>query len=118
MHILDKPPFVKFCESIPVNGIGRDGKIGSIRTPFQGQGKKFTELQREAEAGPEDCTPLTFYSPIHLANSHLCLLEMNDSERVFRHYDSLAATATINGTEWTSIGALVEAQSFSWMLRP
>ncbi|EED22537.1 hypothetical protein TSTA_060320 [Talaromyces stipitatus ATCC 10500] len=108
MQVADRPPFVKFSECIPVNDIGRHGRMRSIKKPFQIWAKKIAELRREAEHGLEDCRPLTFFSPICKENSHFTLLEINDGEKVIRHYDSLAAPTTINGTKKTSIAALVE----------
>ena len=111
MHISDRPPFVHFHESIPVDHIGRHGQIRPIKKPFQAWVKNIAQLRREAETRPEGCTPLTFYSPINHTNSHFTLLEINDGEKVIRHYDSMAAPTTIDGTEKTRIAALVEVRS-------
>ncbi|EED20488.1 hypothetical protein TSTA_037090 [Talaromyces stipitatus ATCC 10500] len=80
MHVSDRPPFVKFSESIPVNVIGRHGRMRSIKKPFKAWAKKIAELRREAEDGPEDCRPLTFFSPVCQENSHFTLLEINDTQ--------------------------------------
>lgn len=61
MHIADRPAFIHFCESIPVDDIGRHGRMRSSKRPFQGWMKKIAELRRKAELGPEGHhTPLIF----------------------------------------------------------
>uniref|UniRef100_A0A093UXU9 Carboxyl-terminal PDZ ligand of neuronal nitric oxide synthase protein n=1 Tax=Talaromyces marneffei PM1 TaxID=1077442 RepID=A0A093UXU9_TALMA len=56
----------------------------------------------------EGTTPLIFYSPIHHTNSHFTLLEIDDGEKVIRHYDLLAEPTTINSMKKTRIATLVE----------
>ena len=49
--------------------------------------------------------------PIHHTNSHFTLLEIDDGEKVIRHYDSLAEPTTISSTKKTRIATLVEVSS-------
>jgi Ulp1 protease family, C-terminal catalytic domain len=109
MHISDRPSSIKFSESIPVNYTGSDGQVRPTTKPFQAWAKSIAQLRREAEA--ESCTPLIFFCPIYSNESHFTLLEINDSEKAIRHYDSLATLTTIGGTEKTRIAALVEVES-------
>jgi hypothetical protein len=113
MHIADRPAFVHFRESIPVNNIRRHGQIRSIQKPFEAWVEEIAELRSKAEVGPEGHPPLTFYSPIHHSNSHFTLLEIDDGEKVIRHYDSLAEPTTIHGTKKTRTATLVEVNSHS-----
>ncbi|EEA19289.1 hypothetical protein PMAA_000890 [Talaromyces marneffei ATCC 18224] len=109
MHIADRPAFVHFRESIPVNDIGRHGRMRSIKKPFEAWAQEMAGLRRKAELGPAGHhTPLIFYSPIHHTDSHFTLLEIDDGEKVIRHYDSLAERTTIHGTKKTRIATLVE----------
>lgn len=110
MHIADRPASVHFRESIPVNDIGRHGRMRSIKKPFKAWVEEITELRRKAEVGPEGHNPLIFYSPIHHTNSHFTLLEIDDDKKMIRHYDSLAEPTTVNGTKKTRIATLVEVR--------
>jgi hypothetical protein len=56
----------------------------------------------------EDSMPLIFYCPVNHKNSHFILLEINDSERAIRHYDSQAPPTARDGTEKTRVAYLVE----------
>jgi hypothetical protein len=76
----------------------------SIKRPFQAWVKKITMFRREAQ----DTTPLIFYCPVNHNNSHFTLLEVNDSEKAIRHYDSQAPLTARNGTKKTRVAALVE----------
>ncbi|OKL55222.1 hypothetical protein UA08_09507 [Talaromyces atroroseus] len=104
MHISDRPDFVRYGESVPLDTIGRHGQPRSIKQPFQAWVKQIAVFRKEAEGS----TPLIFYCPVNHNNSHFTLLEVNDSEKVIRHYDSLAPVTAINGTKKTRIAALVE----------
>ncbi|KUL81575.1 hypothetical protein ZTR_09850 [Talaromyces verruculosus] len=104
MHISDRPDYVRFGESIPLDSIGRHGQMRPIKRPFQAWVKKITTFRREAQ----DTTPLIFYCPINHNNSHFTLLEVNDSEKAIRHYDSQAPLTARNGTKKTRVAALVE----------
>ncbi|KAF4979500.1 hypothetical protein F66182_17281, partial [Fusarium sp. NRRL 66182] len=61
MHIADRPAWVYFRESIPVNDIGRHGRMRSIKKPFKSWAKEIVELRRKAEG----TVPLLFYAPVH-----------------------------------------------------
>uniref|UniRef100_A0A093VIS8 Ubiquitin-like protease family profile domain-containing protein n=1 Tax=Talaromyces marneffei PM1 TaxID=1077442 RepID=A0A093VIS8_TALMA len=104
MYISDRPDFVRFGESIPLDSIGRHGQMRSIKRPFQAWAGKIAMFRREAEKS----TPLIFYCPVNHDNSHFTLLEVNDSEKVIRHYDSQAPLTAMNGTKKTRVAALVE----------
>uniref|UniRef100_A0A093V2V6 Ubiquitin-like protease family profile domain-containing protein n=1 Tax=Talaromyces marneffei PM1 TaxID=1077442 RepID=A0A093V2V6_TALMA len=104
MQISDRPDFVKFGESIPLDSFGRHGQMRSIKRPFQTWAKRIISYRRDAEGG----TPLIFYCPVNHSNSHFTLLEINDGEKAIRHYDSQAPLTAINGTKKTRIAALIE----------
>lgn len=78
MHISDRPDFVRFGESGPLDSMERHGQMRSIKRPFQAWVKKITSFRREAEGG----TTLTFCCPVIHKNSHFTLLEINESEKV------------------------------------
>ncbi|EED20958.1 hypothetical protein TSTA_081910 [Talaromyces stipitatus ATCC 10500] len=102
MRISDRPDFVRFGESIPLDSIGRHGQMRSIKRPFQVWAGKIAMFRRD------NSRPLIFYCPVNHDNSHFTLLEVNDSEKAIRHYDSQAPLTAINGTKKTRIAALVE----------
>ncbi|KUL81763.1 hypothetical protein ZTR_09237 [Talaromyces verruculosus] len=104
MSISARPDFVRFGESVPLDSIGRHGQMRSIKRPFQAWVKQITMFRREAEGS----RPLIFYCPVNHDNSHFTLLEVNDSEKVIRHFDSQALPTAIDGTKKTRIAALVE----------
>uniref|UniRef100_A0A093X852 Ubiquitin-like-specific protease 1 n=1 Tax=Talaromyces marneffei PM1 TaxID=1077442 RepID=A0A093X852_TALMA len=108
MHIADRPASVHFCESIPVNDIKRHDRIKPLKKPFEAWVKEIAELRKKTESGLESCTPLIFYAPLCHTHSHFTLLEINDGEKVIRHYDSLAERTTINGMKKTRISTLVK----------
>jgi hypothetical protein len=103
MRISDRPDFVRFGESIPLDSIGRHSRR-PIKRPFQGWAAKIATFRTEVE----DSTPLTFYCPVNHDNLHFTLLEINDSERAIRHYDSQALPTARDGTEKTRVAYLVE----------
>lgn len=107
MHIADRPAWVYFRESIPVNDIGRHGRMRSIKKPFKSWAKEIVELRRKAEG----TVPLLFYAPVHHTNTHFTLLEIDDGEKVIRHYDSKAKLTIRNGTEKTRVATLVKVSS-------
>jgi hypothetical protein len=104
MQISDRPDFVKFGESIPLDSFGRHGQMRSIKRPFQTWARRIISYRREAEGG----TPLIFYCPVNHSNSHFTLLEINDGEKAIRHYDSQAPITAIKGTKKTRVAGLVE----------
>lgn len=104
MSISDRPDFVRFGESVPLDSIGRHGQMRSIKRPFQAWVNQITMFRREAKAN----RPLIFYCPVNHDNSHFTLLEVNDSEKVIRHFDSKAPLIAINGTEKTRVAYLVQ----------
>ncbi|KUL81946.1 hypothetical protein ZTR_10981 [Talaromyces verruculosus] len=69
MRISDRPDFVRFGESIPLDSIGRHGRMRPIERPFQGWAGKIAMFRTEVE----DSTSLTFYCPVNHKNSHFTL---------------------------------------------
>ncbi|KUL81992.1 hypothetical protein ZTR_09815 [Talaromyces verruculosus] len=106
MRISDRPDFVRFGESIPLDSIRRHGQMRSIKRPFQAWVGKIAMFRREAEGSK----PRIFYCPVNHNNSHFTLLEINDSEKVIRHYDSQAPPTARDGTEKTRVAYLVEEE--------
>jgi hypothetical protein len=51
---------------------------------------------------------LVYFRPINSRNNHFTLLEINEREKVIRHYDSDAAPEVIKGDKGTRISDLVK----------
>jgi hypothetical protein len=110
MQISDKPFFIKHGESVPLDEIGRYGRIKPIKRPLTGWAKKITELRRQAKETFGDTMRLVYFCPINHGNRHFTLLEINEREQAIRHYDSMAGSGTINGTKKTRVCGLVREE--------
>ncbi|KAF7166574.1 hypothetical protein CNMCM6106_002349 [Aspergillus hiratsukae] len=128
MELSDKPPHIRFSISTPLEyraeEIKKIKKIKKVKkvtsdsldcqlveikktTPLARWAEKIAEDQKEAEE------ELVHFCPINHNQDHFTLLEINEREKLIRHYDSLANDATRK----TEIPRLVEQQFGSFGFR-
>jgi hypothetical protein len=92
MEITDKPSFVEYGLSVPL-----DEKINDIVTrivkPFGLWRKKIDEYKREAGSN----TRSIFFCPVNTNTDHFTLLEINEQMQMIYHYDSMATSSVIRG---------------------
>ncbi|KAL4933516.1 uncharacterized protein BDV17DRAFT_111257 [Aspergillus undulatus] len=110
MQISDRPAFVRHDKSIPLDEIIEIKpmkRTRPYRRPLAEWAKKISKYRRQAKDIFGDSVPLVFFCPINHADSHYTLLEINERERVIRHYDSLADR---DGDGKTRISKLVQEE--------
>ncbi|KAL4869551.1 hypothetical protein BDV12DRAFT_196177 [Aspergillus spectabilis] len=110
MQISDRPAFVRHDKSIPLDEIIEVEPVKRtrpFRRPLAEWAKKISKYRRQAKDTFGDTVPLVFFCPINHTDSHYTLLEINERERVIRHYDSLADR---NGVGKTRISKLVQEE--------
>jgi hypothetical protein len=110
MQLPDKPAFVKHDLSIPLDEIRSNKKTRPIERPLRGWAKKIAKYRREAKDTFGDAVPLVYFCPINHRNKHFTLLEINERERVIRHYDSMAKPDIIHGGMETRVSRLVHEE--------
>lgn len=103
MEISDKPEFVRYDLSIPLDENRNTGQMKPITRPLAGWTKKIANHRRLAKG----TSGLVYFCPINHRNSHFTLLEINEREQTIRHYDSKADPETILGDRKTRISKLV-----------
>ncbi|KAB8213218.1 hypothetical protein BDV33DRAFT_210420 [Aspergillus novoparasiticus] len=91
MQISDKPAFVKHGLSIPLDR--RDG-FQPIKHPLRAWATKMAKFREEARSPSGNLVPLVFFCPINHKGHHFSLLEINEQEKVIRHYDSMPKVST------------------------
>jgi hypothetical protein len=106
MQISDRPAFVKYDSSIPLDETS-DGQIRPIKRPLDGWAKKIARHRREAKDEFGDACPLVYFCLINHENKHFTLLEINERKRMICHYDSMADPDTILGVKKSRIEPLV-----------
>ncbi|KAJ9503197.1 hypothetical protein H2202_001351 [Exophiala xenobiotica] len=117
MNISDKPDFVRHGFSVPLDEGGRTRTTRPIDRPLAAWARGINRLREKERSGFESTTPLVYFCPLNHYGAHFTLLEINDQEKVIRHYDSRADQATIDGGgKQTRVARLVEVRS-SLMLR-
>jgi hypothetical protein len=94
MDISDKPLFVQYRYSIPLDEYGRNDRMKSIKRPFAGWARDIAKIRSQAK---ELSGELVYFCPLNHKNMHFSLLEINEREGVIRHYDSMADQGIING---------------------
>ncbi|KAE8399780.1 hypothetical protein BDV37DRAFT_259679, partial [Aspergillus pseudonomiae] len=94
MQISDKPAFVRHSLSIPLDEESGNGNFRPIKRPLGAWAKKMAGFREKARDPSGVLAPLVFFCPINHGGRHFSLLEINDREKVIRHYDSRAKTAT------------------------
>jgi hypothetical protein len=111
MQISDRPAFVRHIASVPLDKvIGRSGGVMQLQDPLAGLAKKIEKYRSETEEIFGALTRLVYFCPINHRNSHFTLLEINEREKVIRHYDSDAAPEVIKGDKGTRISDLVKKE--------
>jgi hypothetical protein len=106
MQISDRPAFVRHDKSIPLDEIIAIEPVKRIRPfkrPLAAWAKKISKYRRQAKETFGDVIPLVFFCPINHTDSHYTLLEINEQERVIRHYDSLADRGAVNQTRMSRL---------------
>ncbi|KAL2844845.1 hypothetical protein BJX68DRAFT_269381 [Aspergillus pseudodeflectus] len=106
MQISDRPAFVRHDKSIPLDEIIAIEPVKRIRPfkrPLAAWAKKISKYRRQAKETFGDVIPLVFFYPINHTDSHYTLLEINERERVIRHYDSLADQGAVNQTRMSRL---------------
>ncbi|KAF2187985.1 hypothetical protein K469DRAFT_99732 [Zopfia rhizophila CBS 207.26] len=93
MTMLDKPYFVRYGYSIPLDQserFGRYGKMRQVSRPLAGWRRKVEVFRNKAqkEQGEEIC--LVYFCPLNCNDNHFTLLEINEQEKMIYHYDSMA----------------------------
>lgn len=112
MNISDKPDFVKYGYSVPLDKVGKTRTASPINRPLAAWARRINRLREGERNGSESMTPLVYFCPLNHYGIHFTLLEINDQEKVIRHYDSSADQATINGSgKRTRVARLVEVRS-------
>ncbi|KAE8396945.1 hypothetical protein BDV37DRAFT_289843 [Aspergillus pseudonomiae] len=94
MQISDKPAFVRYSLSIPLDEENGNGDFRPIKHPLRGWAKKMAEFREKARDPSGDLVPLVFFCPINHQGSHFSLLEINERDKVIHHYDSRAKLNT------------------------
>jgi hypothetical protein len=111
MQISDKPLFVRHGYSVPLDELGRNGRMKPVKRPLAGWARKMIQLHNEAKEMSGDVTRLVFFCPLNHKNVHFTLLEINEQEEVIRPYDPMADKGVIDGTmELTWVGRLVKVR--------
>jgi hypothetical protein len=110
MQISDRPAFVKYGPSIPLDETRSDGQIRPIKRPLAGCVKKIAEHRREAKEAFGKACPLVYFCPINHGNKHFTLLEINERKRVICHYDPMADPDTILGVKESRLATLVKKE--------
>ena len=103
MEISDKPEFVRYDLSIPLDETRNTGQMKPITRPLAGWAKKIAKHRRLAK----ETSGLVYFCPINHRNCHFTLLEINEQDQTIRHYDSKAEPGTILGGRKTRISKLV-----------
>jgi hypothetical protein len=101
MQISDRPAFVRHDKSIPLDEIIAIEPVKRIRPfkrPLAAWAKKISKYRRQAKETFGEVIPLVFFCPINHTDSHYTILEINERERVIRHYDSLADRGAVGQT--------------------
>ncbi|KAK5401667.1 hypothetical protein LTR06_011031 [Exophiala xenobiotica] len=111
MNISDKPDFVRHGYNVPLDKRGKTRTTRPIDRPLAAWARGINRLREKERSGFESTTPLVYFCSLSHYCVHFTLLEINDQEKVVRHYDSRADQATINGSgKQTRVARLVEEE--------
>jgi hypothetical protein len=112
MQMSDKPFFVRYGYSVPLDtfeSFGRAGKKRRVSRPLAGWREKIERLSKEAKIRHGQGTLLVYFCPLNTNNTHFTLLEINERERKIYHYNSMANQGVIDGTvKLTWVGKIVQ----------
>jgi hypothetical protein len=116
MDICDKPFFVKYGHSVPLDEeepFGRNGTKRRITRPLARWGKQIKAFRSEAQERYGNGIRLIYFCPLNHNNKHYTLLVINEREEKICHYDSMADEGVIDGTvKVTRVGKLVQVSDF------
>jgi hypothetical protein len=105
MTISDKPSYVRYRYSVPLHEIDKDNCTRRRQRPLAGWANEIIEFRSQTKE------KLVYFCPLNHKNSHFTLLEINDHEKVIRHYDSKADLATIRDpSKQTTVSRLVQVR--------
>jgi hypothetical protein len=111
MKLSDKPSFVRYGYSVPLDSFKRDrnGKMKRDPRPLSGWRGKVERFRSEARNQLGERIRLVFLVPLQRNNDHFTLLEINEIEEKIYHYDSMASENIISGTvELSRVGKIVQ----------
>ncbi|KAL4985854.1 hypothetical protein BDW68DRAFT_179306 [Aspergillus falconensis] len=100
MQISDKSSFVRHYHSIPLNESGGIPIPRPLRAIFQ-------KIHQSRETSEEK---LIHFCTLNHKGTHFTLLEINERERVIRHYDSMVSPDVMKGTKQSRVSRLVKKQ--------
>ena len=111
MKMSDKPSFVRYGYSVPLEQFERFGRSGTRRVsrPLAGWRKTIEKFSSEGriQQGQDIC--LVYFCPLNSNNNHFTLLEINEREKKIFHYDSTASKGIIEGSvELSRVGKMVQ----------
>jgi Ulp1 protease family, C-terminal catalytic domain len=108
MQMSDKPSFVKYGYSVPLDQMERFGRNGTRRASRPLAGWKKT-IEKFRSQGRTQHGQGVYFCPLNTNNNHFALLEINEREEKIYHYDSMASEDIINGkVEISRVGKLVQ----------
>jgi hypothetical protein len=110
MKMSDKPSFVRYGYSVPLDQFERFGRSGTRRVsrPLAGWRQTIERFSSEAQIQQGQVIRLVYFCPLNSNNNHFTLLEINERERKIYHYDSMASKGVIDGTvELSRVGKMV-----------
>jgi hypothetical protein len=119
MTMSDKPPFVRYDYSIPLEEAGKNGRMKPIHRPLRNWRKKIGRWRSEIrpQSNGEQILQV-YFCPLNHSNNHFSLLEINELERKVYHYNSMASDNVINCTipisgtvQLTKVGKLVQVSA-------
>ncbi|KAL4887994.1 hypothetical protein BDV59DRAFT_196843 [Aspergillus ambiguus] len=105
MDLSDKPAYIRYGFSIPLDEVGPDLQSKPKQRPLAGWAKKIETFRQQARESTGNAASLVYFCPINHENTHFTLLEINDRERTIRHYDS-----KINQSRESRVFDLVRAE--------
>jgi len=112
MNISDKPIFVKHAYSVPLDKVGKTRTTSPIERPFTAWARWINRLREKTRNGCGNMVPLVYFCPLNHYGNHFTLLEINDQEKIIRHYDSMADQTAMDGRlKLTRVAQLVQVRS-------
>jgi len=96
MEMSDKPSFVRYDHSIPLDEEKRN-QIRPIPRPFARWRNKIESWREELNKRGES-VDLVYLCPLNSNRNHFTVLEINEQYKKIYHYDSNAPKSIIDGT--------------------
>lgn len=112
MEMSDKPSFVRYDHSIPLDEEKRN-QIRPIPRPFA-RWRNQIELWKEELGKRGESADLVYLCPVNSNCNHFTVLEINEQDRKIYHYDSNAPKGVIDGImKSTRVRKLVQVSQTS-----